>query len=421
MLCGYLHTLHLTHTGKSGSYNTASLQKKGKRLSLGSVIVWLAMVITYLMICLVGATHAMIGYDCAAKDLNVTTISLLDTEPCPNYQTTNITDSLEIQVLQEREAYEVHVYGLIELDYHITHCGMHSHASEVEGGWGTILLQITAEECKTIHRSRTVNVMGHQIMGLKRNSSQTNTVVLAGYAKQDGSCETGSLNIGNKHWKDVYAVAKVHIVLKDLTGIHRIIDDKIVLPGGVSCKYSDRYCVDAQEGFITWESRETEKCDRDSYMVLYRGVSTKVVIQSAHSREDVYTMYSVQDGKFLATLVQKVAKTICGIKVHTTDHPKLLIHEIRSGSTYFRQNPITSSNMDIMYVNAKFTHIENHIRRELTSMYETMIREQCETRREVLKTQLALATLDPVEFAYAYMEKPGYTGIVMGEQIHLIQ
>jgi hypothetical protein len=199
-------------------------------------------------------------------------------------------------------------------------------------------------------------------------------------------------------------------------------DGLVITSTGLSCKYEDRYCVDAQEGFVTWETRESDVCGRDSYIVLYRGLSTKVVIKSAQSQEDVYTMYSVKDGKFLATLVQRQMKTICGIKIYTTDHPKLLVHEIRGGSPYFRQNSISAKNMDIfLYVNAKFTHIEGHMRRELTNMYETIIKEQCETRREVLKTQLALATIDPIEFAYVYMKKPGYTGIVMGEQIHLIK
>lgn len=388
-----------------------------------SDIIHVTTLIGPLIMVVIQPSVAMIGYDCASKDLNVTTISLRDTEPCPDYQTTNVTDSLEIQVLQERETYDVHVYQcLIELDYHVTHCGMHSHASEVEDGWGTVLLQLTANECKDIHKSRSVNVMGHKLIGLKRNATQTNSLVLAGGADRDGGCTRGSLNIGSRHWVDVYATAKVRIVLKDLTGIHRIIDDKVVIPGGISCKHSEGFCVDAQEGFITWENKEAEKCDRTSYVVLYRGLSTKLVIQSPHSQEDAYTMYSIKDGKFLATLVQKSMKTVCGIKVYTTDHPKLLVHEIRGGSTYFKQDPLTASNMDIfLYVNAKFTHVENHMRRELTRMYETMVREQCELRREVLKTQLTLATMDPVEFAYLYMKKPGYTGIVMGEQIHLVQ
>lgn len=58
------------------------------------------------------------------------------------------------------------------------------------------------------------------------------------------------------------------------------------------------------------------------------------------------------------------------------------------------------------------------MRHELTSLYETLVLQQCEIRKDILKTQLALATMDPVEFAYVYMQKPGYTGVVMGEQVH---
>lgn len=40
---------------------------------------------------------------------------------------------------------------------------------------------------------------------------------------------------------------------------------------------------------------------------------------------------------------------------------------------------------------------------------------------QLLKTQLSLATIDPVEFAYVFTGKPGYTGVTIGEQVHVIQ
>lgn len=39
----------------------------------------------------------------------------------------------------------------------------------------------------------------------------------------------------------------------------------------------------------------------------------------------------------------------------------------------------------------------------------------------MLKTQLSLATIDPVVFAYVFTGKPGYTGVTIGEQVHVIQ
>lgn len=50
-------------------------------------------------------------------------------------------------------------------------------------------------------------------------------------------------------------------------------------------------------------------------------------------------------------------------------------------------------------------------------MYDAIVKQQCETKKEVQKTQIAITTIDSVEFAHIYMKKAGYTGIVMGEQV----
>lgn len=180
--------------------------------------------------------------------------------------------------------------------------------------------------------------------------------------------------------------------------------------------------MDAYEGVITWDIVTDDKCSMGSYLVLYRGRVSKITVKSTDYSQDAYTMYSVKDGKFLATLVEKGSKVICGIIVMVTDHPKLLIQEVKNGLYYFKQDNLSAKNMDVfLYVNAKFTHIENHMRREMSTMYETLIREQCKNRRALLQTQLSLATIDPVEFAHTYKQEPGYSAIVMGEQVHLIK
>lgn len=57
--------------------------------------------------------HSFIGYDCAGQNLNVTSISLLEVEKCPNYVTERVDDNIEIQVLQEKEMYPIQIYQCI--------------------------------------------------------------------------------------------------------------------------------------------------------------------------------------------------------------------------------------------------------------------------------------------------------------------
>lgn len=81
---------------------------------------------------------------------------------------------------------------------------------------------------------------------------------------------------------------------------------------------------------------------------------------------------------------------ICGMKMFTTDHTKLIVQEIQNGMTYFSSAPITSKDMDLfLYVNAKFTHLEKQNRREmLLTLNTTMMKELCEVKRHSLRTLL---------------------------------
>lgn len=313
---------------------------------------------------------AMIAYDCASADMNVTSISLLDVAGCANYVTERIEDNIEIQVLQEKETYPVIIYQcLVEIDYHVTYCGMHSHAFEMKDGWGTYLWPLTSEECKGIHRNREITVFSKRITGLKGNSSMTSTVTLSGWVNDDGKCEGGSITIGQHSWAKVLTVAKISITLQDHPGVYRVDDGMVALRSGITCKYDDRFCIDAHDGYITWDNVENESCSRTSYQVLYRGYVSKIYVHSEINKEEAYTLYSIKDDKFLATLMHKGEKKLCGIPTVITDHPKLLIQEIRNGMTYFEQSKVEASNMDIfLYVNAKFTHLEQHMRRELSRM-----------------------------------------------------
>lgn len=68
--------------------------------------------------------------------------------------------------------------------------------------------------------------------------------------------------------------------------------------------------------------------------IISRKDAQGILMLSTLSSEDSYKFYSIKDGKFLATLTQQQERSICGITVYTTDHPKLLVQELRGGNTY---------------------------------------------------------------------------------------
>uniref|UniRef100_A0A2S2NU39 Uncharacterized protein n=1 Tax=Schizaphis graminum TaxID=13262 RepID=A0A2S2NU39_SCHGA len=89
---------------------------------------------------------------------------------------------------------------------------------------------------------------------------------------------------------------------------------------------------------------------------------------------------------------------------------------------HFSTNKISPQNTDLMvYVNTKFVYIENFLKNTITSLYNELIRKQCEIERTQLLFKLSLATYSQDEFAYAMGQGPGNIAIKSGEIIYLIK
>ncbi|AIY60601.1 hypothetical protein [Dendrolimus punctatus cypovirus 22] len=369
-------------------------------------------------------TNALYAYECTTKDLNYTSISLLKVDKCPEYKVSKTIDPITIQVLQEREVYPIHIYQCaVEIHYHATYCGQGSHASEMQNGWGTTLWPMSASECRDLHRTRELHILGKNIYNLKRNATTTQFFTVAGSIDANSACTSGQITIGHLNFNNALVTVNIEVKLYDNEGIYRVEDRLVITNSGLTCPYKDRSCLDALVGYVTWDEVESTDCSETAYQQLYYGKADKVYVSSSLGDHDDYILYSIRnDVNFLATLIHKGEKTICGITTVITDHPKLIIQEITNGITYFKPTDIIPQNMDIfLYVNAKFTHLENHMRTEMANMYEVIVKEQCETKRAALETQLALAAIDPVEFAYIFTGKEGHSALVMGETVHIIQ
>lgn len=296
-------------------------------------------------------------YDCAADGLNVTTISLLDVDDCPTYETQDIVDNVEIQVLQQRETYDLHVYRCdVQFKYTVTYCGMHSHASRVRNGEATKLWNLSPAECQSIHKTRSTVVLGKMMLNLKLNASETRLMTLAGSADETGSCTGGYVSIGSDSWSNVYATAEVKITLSDFTATHKVNGDRMVTPSGVSCVFSEGYCLDVEMGLLVWDQQNRVDCDRTAYHVLYTGKASKVTVVEQSSHKSSYVLYSIKSGSFLATLMQQDPVRICGMDMYTTDHSKLIVQEVTNGVHYFSRDTIPVKDMDLYFSRRETTN-----------------------------------------------------------------
>lgn len=157
-----------------------------------------------------------------------------------------------------------------------------------------------------------------------------------------------------------------------------------------------------------------------SYDVLYAGMSDKAtIIKSSTGYESIIYSVNQEDMVFAMTVIKPVS--VCNIRGFQTEHPKLIIVPKANMMTPFKLKYIIPSNIDMFaYINSKFVYTERHIRKQMESLYTHIMDHKCELEREVLFTQLSIATYAPQEFAYLRMKEPGYTANVMGELINIM-
>jgi len=369
---------------------------------------------------IIPTTYGLIGFDCGGQRMNITSVSLLNIDNCDlTFQTPN-SSNVYIQLLQLSEYNYAEVMQCkVQISRRIQHCGMHSHVSAVNNARVEYLLDIGYTRCLRMFQDGTLTVGNSAIIdGLKPNSSDSRSVMLAGSIKNDGSCQGTQYSDPYGTWDNVIVDAIVRIDLRSSFVPVHLSTGRIMLKSGAVCELADGFCIDYEDGHTYWKPMPTSSCNFHQYDVLYEGLATKITTGAASS-PTIYTL-TTEDITFALTKTKE--QPLCGYTLLRTEHPKLFILETNKGDTFAARGAIPVNNLDIFtYVNSKFVYVEKHIRRQMTSLYYDVMRQRCELEKEVLRNTLSFATLQPDEFAYKLMKGPGYMAVTAGEAIHIVK
>ncbi|XP_029668860.1 uncharacterized protein LOC115238865 [Formica exsecta] len=192
--------------------------------------------------------HSLIGYDCGGQGLNITSLSLLDIGRCEVDNLEPNKEDVYVQLLQLSEYDRTDVIQCkIEVDQTIYYCGMHSHISIVQGGRRQYMHELSDSICKKMQNSGAITMgTGQQsiIQGLKRNSTNTRSITLAGSNSVDGRCSGTEYSDAFGIWEDVVVQAVVKVTLRDFEVSIERKSNEVILPSGVHCKASPGECLD---------------------------------------------------------------------------------------------------------------------------------------------------------------------------------
>lgn len=271
--------------------------------------------------------YAIPGYDCRGGNLNITTISLLNTLDCNSPPPDTKEESTSIQLLQLSEYKRTTVRQcLVEVDRFIFRCGMFSHVSLVPGGHRVYIEEISRESCDRVHNDHEIHLYNNYLTQLQINATETRSIIMAGKLETDRSCEGTQYSDHFGNWDNAVVTGVIKITLKSFRVPIKYEKDKLILPGGRTCQVSKGKCRDYDGSDTYWKITPTDSCDLDHFDVLYKGLTTKI---SSATNTDTLTVYTLTTKGTTFALAAEKEIRICGYKLIQTEHPKLFILELR--------------------------------------------------------------------------------------------
>jgi hypothetical protein len=178
--------------------------------------------------------------------------------------------------------------------------------------------------------------------------------------------------------------------------------------------------MDSEGGETFWPVMPIDMCHFDQYDILYEGIATRLTPREIEKAGPTIYIVTTDDTTFALAKTSEI--NVCGYRLLRTEHPKLHIMETKKGKSFKFHTKVSVDNLDIFsYVNSKFVYVENHIKTQLSRLYQDIMEQKCALERQILQNALSLASIAPDEMASRIMRAPGYTEVTAGEVIHLIK
>ncbi|XP_062702438.1 uncharacterized protein LOC134285524 [Aedes albopictus] len=416
---------HLAKRAKSDMDNKHETREKLHTKSEIKQRAWLSLVVILSFIALIAGfeSKGLIAYDCANPEVNMTSYSLLDVESCVPHMNNLSSSQVSIQVLQRNVRTTTRVFQCkVIIKRSIKHCGAFSHVSEYQYGYSYIVKEFNSEECRKVHALGTVALTHDRLIHeLKLNTTTHGETLIIG-SLSGSKCYGGTYSTPFYTWTNALVFYEYEISLFDYIAHVDIENDQISLRKGLYCPYSLGRCLDSEEGYLTWDMNLNKSCEDTEFEVIYEGLVNKTMNSEPAVHLSTAVIYStISESQIFSIKTRKLTR-ICGYSGFTTDHPRILIIENSNFKSPFSKKVESGKNLDLFtYFNSKITIVEHYIGQNLNDIYNMVMTEMCKLDRTIMETKLTLARLNPNEFVSSIMKGNGYTAVVAGEVLHVLE
>lgn len=376
------------------------------------------------------AGNGLIAYNCSHEEVTSREFSLIQHRECPNFLSNSIHSEQvgNIQLLQRREFKDVHGYAAkIVRTLRITPCA----GGAVTNMFSQRVLELTRKEVENIYGANywadewlgKIGEKGSPMRNLNYNGTTRLNRNLRGWTHEKGYCGPAKFQVYGLSYEDAVLQGIYEVYLTDGRMTVDLQNDRVRTFGGTVCTFSEGHCQDYIFGDIFWSTEGTKvsACDTSTYVILYEGPA---IIRRYERTEitDATEVVTVTKGEMAFSLIQKEKTLICGQTAARTEHPKLFIVSLHNGLRFFNDHTLHRLDMDLnLYRDSKFVYLERHLGRSISELNAHVMASLCKFEAQMIANLQSLAAVDPIEFAYAWNRKPGFTALIRGEVVHMVK
>lgn len=367
----------------------------------------------------VSPSLTLIAYDCTDPGTNITQIGIDKVESCSTeFERTEIVTQY-VQILKEQELSTInYVECQILKSTLITHCGMHSHASMLSKSISIMEpVDIRSSECTEMYHTKMyVTAYHHKILNLKINGSTYVSLTELGVVDSSGKCHGTSFTLDGTTYVDAIMNTHYSININQKNAIFHHSSTTMKFYDGTVCLYRSGHCQLSNSALASWiVTPQRSTCGSTIYNLLYEGSAN---ITSSSTSLKVLVVEN-QHQKFAMAL--KDQAILCGHHGYKTGDDSIIVITGIPGSLPSHPEPGQLDINAFHNMDLKLIYLERNIVNRTTDMYKAFSKRYCDLTKNYLHSLISLARQNPEEFAWAYVQKPGYTAVLRGEVIYLIE
>nr|WPV74286.1 MAG: glycoprotein [Drosophila Burdiehouse burn chuvirus] len=369
------------------------------------------------------SVKSFIVFDCLSPGINITEIDRTTAANCRKTDVNITEETVNIQLIQLADKIPVTVtICKVFVSRIIEHCGILSYRKSVTNGFAEYIVDLTESSCLEAYKDGVLILPnGHKLMNLVKDTTTSIPVLLAGSVSSSGSCSGSEYNDQFGSWESVIVQSTVRVTLKRIKVQSDTDNDKIMLENGLVCKYTDGKCLDIENGEAYWSVQQESICAKHKHVSLYTGIATKITDKPSmmdNSREIITYIVEGEEKVFALRITKPYYG--CMIPAYHTEHPRLVIYEVSDPNRLFPTSEVDTKSLDLLtYVNTKFVYFDRKLHLNLRKLYDNIETDRCDLDKRTLDMMISIASFDPDEFAFQYMQGPGHMATVMGEIIYI--